>query len=86
MLKGCKIVVMESTNHLKFYAILNYSDYVGKSYVMAFVINDFYTWMFSIMPIEPSAFSKVWPHFTTLPTVHVGAAVIDVIIVALSSW
>ena len=53
---------------------------------MAFVINDFYTWMFSIMPIEPSAFSKVWPHFTTLPTVHVGAAVIDVIIVALSSW
>jgi hypothetical protein len=38
MLKGCKIVVMESKNHPKFYVILNnYIDYGEKSYVMAFV-------------------------------------------------
>jgi len=65
MLKGCKIVVMESKNNLKFYAILNYIDYVEKSYVMAFVINDFYMWMFSIMPIEAKCghTSQHYPQF-----------------------
>jgi len=71
---------MESKNHLKFYAILNIIDYVEKSYVIAFVINDFTRGCVFIMRIEAKCGHETSQHYPQFMLV-VGAAVINVTIV-----